>query len=553
MKRKGFTLIELIITIMVVGIIAIIIFPTVKNITSGSKQQSYNTMIQNLKTSASLYSTEFEDDVKWFVSSDNNNLESNEEWSCLQINKLVESGFVKEPLINPIDNTEIDPNTLIEVRRNKVTHALNKDSITLETELCNGGYDSTPPVITIVLKYEDGTLYNGEWTDKNVVQTITASDGNGITDLKIFLNGTDINISENSITKTDKYWSTTLLQQSDISGNFEVEAKDYFTQATNNSYNINIDKTGPSCNIELAGTKTYSNNDWWTSNVTVTLQKVGLSINGYGLSKSSTATYPSTTTSLIQTENTASTIYYGYVKDALGRTNSCLKEVKKDSVTPIAPILTAYPSTFVKSKSSPSGIPPVSATFGVSGGTTSCTCNGTVCTNLNSVSNGTINIVCNSTANNGLSNSSSRSLTVRNCQSRSYCYTCGGYEYDECGNRITCPSCCECSSNSQCGTNYTCNGCSCVYNPPAPVCECSNNRQCNSYGQYYTCADRCTCTYNPPSYNDDDDDGGWVDSCPSGCGYCGAMYYCEDVISCSCKPAGGWTEDEIDDWLNGGN
>lgn len=515
MKRKGFTLIELVITIMVIGIIAVITFPIVRNVTESSRQKSYNSMVQNIKTSASLYSTEFEDNVRWFVSSTDDNQESDEEWSCLQINKLVEAGFIKEPLINPLDNTEISPNTLIEIRRDKVTHSLNRDNINLETELCNGGYDSTPPIITFSLKYEDGTPYNGEWTDKNIVQTITASDGNGINSLMVFLNGNIIDIPEENITKTDNFWSASLLQSSDISGNFEVEATDYFTRSSSSSYNINVDKTGPSCEIKLTGTKANDDTDWWTSNVTVTLEQKGLSVNGYGLSTSSTVSYPSTTTSLIQAENTTSTMYYGYVRDALGRTNSCQVEVKKDSVTPTAPVLTSYPATFIKGVSSPTAIPPTVATFGISGGTTSCTCNGTICTNMSNVTNGSNNIVCTATGNNGLSNTSSRTISVRNCNRRSYCYTCGGYERDECGNYISCHACptttvttttvCDCSSWYDCSYGYSCDGCNCVKNKTTTeyyeeeddcTCHCGADQRCDSRD--------CSCEAMWGDYTDDD-------------------------------------------------
>lgn len=539
-NNKGFTLVELIVTILVLGIITVIIVPIIKNQVTSSKQNSYNVMIQNIKTSASLYSTEFENDVRWFVLSGANNKETNEEWSCIQMSKLVDAGLVKMPVINPIDNTEINLDTLVEVRRDKTTHALKSDNVTLETELCNGGYDSTPPAIKITLKHEDGTAYtSGNWTDKNVIQKITVTDGNGISSLKLFSNGTEVTFPEKNLVKGSTSWTLTLSQTSDISANFEVTAKDYFNRSSNKTYSLNIDKTGPSCDIQLIGTKANASNLWYTSNVTVKLNVHGISAKDFQLSDSvlTNPTYPSSDSDKSRnvTENGTKN-FYGYVKDKLGRTSSCEAVVKKDSVTPTAPTLASYPSTFIKGVSSPTAIPPTSATFGVAGGTTSCKCNGTACTNMSNVSVGSNSIVCTSTGNNGLSSTSSRTLTVRNCNSRSYCYTCGGYEYDECGHRITCPSCCECSSDSQCGTNYKCENCSCVYSPPATVCQCTYNYQC-SYG--YTC-DGCSCVRSGiiggGGGGDDDDD----DDCTCNCG---PDRRC-DTSDCSC---GAWLWEDYQD------
>jgi len=48
MKEKGFTLIELIASIVLLGIIALIVFPEVNNTINNSKEKAYNTQIESL-------------------------------------------------------------------------------------------------------------------------------------------------------------------------------------------------------------------------------------------------------------------------------------------------------------------------------------------------------------------------------------------------------------------------------------------------------------------------------------------------------------------------
>lgn len=526
MKKKGFTLIELIVVIVVIGILTVVTFPIVNNVIENSRQKSYNTTVQNIKTSASLYSTEFIDNLRWFVASEND-VESNEEWTCVQIKKLIEKGYLKDIrktndenapfLVDPKDEGKITTvNNFVELRRDTTTHSVLRDMITLDSEKCNGSYDSNAPQVSVALTYADSSsVYNQGWTDKDIIQTITVRDANGISLLQMKYEDE----SENAYrdipveTKDDTTWVAVLTQTEDIEKRINIRARDYFENENNStSYSLLIDKIGPSCNIELIGTKANESNEWYVSEVTVKLNINGISAKDYQLSdvELTNPTYPSSNTDQSRKVTDDGTKkYYGYVKDKLGRTNSCEMEVKKDSVTPTPPSLSAYPSTFVKNISSPSAIPPTTATFGLSGGTTTCTCNGNECTNINSLSNGSISIVCTATGNNGLVNTSSKTITLRNCSTSYPSCSCGRYVYNECGNSKWCGSCCQCSSDSTCHSiyngDYSCNGCNCYYNPTTAAttaCECSSNFQCQSkYGYSYSC-DGCKCSYD---YGDDDD------------------------------------------------
>lgn len=60
MNRKGFTLIELIAVIVMIGLIMVIVVPNILDIVSESKETSYNTLVKNIVTSSEMYYEECE-------------------------------------------------------------------------------------------------------------------------------------------------------------------------------------------------------------------------------------------------------------------------------------------------------------------------------------------------------------------------------------------------------------------------------------------------------------------------------------------------------------
>lgn len=60
MNRKGFTLIELIAIIVIIGLTTIIIVPNILEISKESKETSYNTLVKSIVTSSELYYEECE-------------------------------------------------------------------------------------------------------------------------------------------------------------------------------------------------------------------------------------------------------------------------------------------------------------------------------------------------------------------------------------------------------------------------------------------------------------------------------------------------------------
>lgn len=60
MNRKGFTLIELIAVIVMIGLIMVIVVPNILDIVNESKAASYNTLIKNIVTASEMYYEECE-------------------------------------------------------------------------------------------------------------------------------------------------------------------------------------------------------------------------------------------------------------------------------------------------------------------------------------------------------------------------------------------------------------------------------------------------------------------------------------------------------------
>ena len=58
MKRKGFTLAELLAVITILGVIALIVFPAVNKTIKNSKEKSYNQQIESILSSAENWTME---------------------------------------------------------------------------------------------------------------------------------------------------------------------------------------------------------------------------------------------------------------------------------------------------------------------------------------------------------------------------------------------------------------------------------------------------------------------------------------------------------------
>jgi len=98
MKQKGFTLIELVMVILVLGIIALITVPTVNSVIKDSKEKAYNSQIKMIEDTAKTYMSKHSLELPKQV---------NNSSTCISIEKLKKDGLLSnDDIINPKDNDE---------------------------------------------------------------------------------------------------------------------------------------------------------------------------------------------------------------------------------------------------------------------------------------------------------------------------------------------------------------------------------------------------------------------------------------------------------------
>lgn len=96
--RKGFTLVELLAVIVVLGVIALITFPIVSNSMANAKQKAYDSQVSFITESAR----------KWSI--DNTSSLSETKAISVKISTLISAGYITKTkdgvLYNPMDDTK---------------------------------------------------------------------------------------------------------------------------------------------------------------------------------------------------------------------------------------------------------------------------------------------------------------------------------------------------------------------------------------------------------------------------------------------------------------
>ncbi len=92
--KKGFTLVELLAVIIILGVIALITYPIIDKSIKNSKQQALDRTIDSIEEAAYKYSVE--NDIGYSI-----------EYKALQLSDLVSKGFLKENITNPVTNEQM--------------------------------------------------------------------------------------------------------------------------------------------------------------------------------------------------------------------------------------------------------------------------------------------------------------------------------------------------------------------------------------------------------------------------------------------------------------
>jgi prepilin-type N-terminal cleavage/methylation domain-containing protein len=114
MNKKGFTLLEVLVIIVLLGVLSSVIIPSAFKVIQDSKNRSYRTLIDTIENNANLYISDHRDDIETAISSTGS--------YDLTLDDLVDEGLLKAPIINPKTDKAI-PLT------KKVTIKLDEDGV----------------------------------------------------------------------------------------------------------------------------------------------------------------------------------------------------------------------------------------------------------------------------------------------------------------------------------------------------------------------------------------------------------------------------------------
>lgn len=107
MKNRGFTLVELVAVIVILGVIATIITPVIQKTLKANKENVYNIMVDQIK-----------DYTKDYLAKNTNQLPDNEgEISTIKFVDLKKDGLLQINIVNPITNNIISNESIVKVTK----------------------------------------------------------------------------------------------------------------------------------------------------------------------------------------------------------------------------------------------------------------------------------------------------------------------------------------------------------------------------------------------------------------------------------------------------
>lgn len=101
MKRNGFTLVEVLAVIIILGIIGVIVMPAVTGSINDSKDELYNMQISNI----------IEAGKTWSADNINSLPTTTGEVKKVSLQELQENGYIDENITNPKTNKLFEPTT----------------------------------------------------------------------------------------------------------------------------------------------------------------------------------------------------------------------------------------------------------------------------------------------------------------------------------------------------------------------------------------------------------------------------------------------------------
>jgi len=310
MKKKGFTLIEVIAVIIIIGILALVTVPAVARYITSSRNKNYISYESNLKTAAQNKVTTCvgENDISC-------NLPDKDEITVFYMNELVSEGYIDEFKDPESDGFCKTAESYVEVTNSGSADfsykvCLKCSNYATEGEGCSGKTDTTEDNDKPVCGEIVGE--STRWTNQDRVITVGCSDATTGCINNEFSKKFTVSVQNDSITIRDK------------SGNY-----------TDCPVRVYVDKEKPTCTLERVGGKEEAAG-WYSGEVKVKLTSTtdtggsGLLTYGIGTTINNRDYNKKTEIKL----NQGLTTVIGYVKDYAGNEGVCTLDVRVGAPQP---------------------------------------------------------------------------------------------------------------------------------------------------------------------------------------------------------------------------
>ena len=169
MNKNGFTLVELIAVIVILGLLALIANSSVINVVKNSKSDLYNTQLKLIESAAESWGNDNLD-----------KLPNDGECKYLTLANLKNYGLMEEKILNPKTNKEFSDDLYIKITSKINSSGVLKTSYKVDDNV-NGCTEALPPVCTLAADSEKTGFEYGAKYDCKVKEVMETGYENGYT------------------------------------------------------------------------------------------------------------------------------------------------------------------------------------------------------------------------------------------------------------------------------------------------------------------------------------------------------------------------------------